>query len=255
MTISTSTVRGSLTRRAAIYVGLGGVCVVALSIAIAVATPFTAIFVLGALAPYLAAGVIVVGRIAAFHPFPRFGTANALTLSRLVICALIGGLAFDVVVSGVQLDDWVAWVFYVLAGLGMVVDGLDGYAARRDGMMSAFGARFDMEIDALQILLLCIIAIALGKAGVWVLMGGALRYLYELGAAFWPALRRPLPPSFRRKLISVVQGGALAVLLTPIVTPPISTAIAAAALFLLIYSFAVDVIWCARDARRESQAA
>lgn len=253
MTAPAPTARDSLTWRAGLYVVLGGLCVTALSVAIVAGTPFTGGFVLGALAPYLAGGLIVVARIAAFHPFPRFGAANALTLSRLVLCALIGGLAFEVAVGGARPDAWLAWSFYVLAGLGMVIDGLDGYAARRDGMMSAFGARFDMEVDALQILLLCVVAIALGKAGLWVLLGGALRYFYELGAVFWPALRRPLPPSFRRKLISVVQGGALSVLLAPIVTPPISTAIAAAALLLLIYSFAVDVIWCARDARRERQ--
>ncbi len=248
------TARNSLTWQAGVYVAVGGLCVAVLSIVLAAATPFTAGFVLGALAPYLAGGLIVVARIAAFHPFARFGTANGLTLTRLVLSAFIGGLAFEVAAGDLRPDAVVAWGFCAVAVIAMVIDGLDGYAARRDKMMSAFGGRFDMEVDALQILLLCIVAIALGKAGAWVLIGGALRYLYELGAVFWSALRRPLPPSFRRKLISVIQGGALAALLVPAVTPPLSTGIAAAALALLVYSFAVDVVWVALDERRERAA-
>ena len=36
----------------------------------------------------------------------------------------------------------------------LALDGLDGWAARRQGLVSAFGARFDMEVDALLILAL-----------------------------------------------------------------------------------------------------
>ncbi len=112
-----------------------------------------------------------------------------------------------------------------------------------------------MEVDALQILLLCVVALALGKAGLWILIGGALRYAFEVGGVFWPALRRPLPPSFRRKLVSVVKGGALAALLAPEIAPPVSDVIAAAALLLLLYSFAVDVVWLAIDDARSRRTA
>ena len=38
------------------------------------------------------------------------------------------------------------------------LDGVDGWLARRSGIASAFGARFDMEIDALLILVLAVLA-------------------------------------------------------------------------------------------------
>jgi phosphatidylglycerophosphate synthase len=211
---------------------------------------FTYGFLAGALVPYCTVCLIAVARIADSHPFERFGTANALTLVRLVICSLIGGLAFELAIHETPPRAGVAWLFCAMAVTAMILDGLDGHMARKENMTSAFGGRFDMEVDALQILLLCIVALALGKAGLWILIGGILRYAYEVAAVFWPVLQRPLPPSFRRKLVSVVKGGALAALLAPVIVPPASTIIAAAALLLLVYSFAVDVVWLAIDDAR-----
>lgn len=239
-----------LTRSAAAHVAAGGVAVLAAGAGIAGSGVFTGGGVAGALAPYLIVGAVVIARVRAFHPHARFGGANVLTLARLVITSLLGGFAVEVAVNGRLPAAGAAWFFCALAVLALVIDGLDGYAARRGGLASAFGARFDMEVDALMILILCVIALALGKAGAWVLVGGALRYAYEAAGAFWSVLRRPLPPSFRRKLISVIQGGALAALLAPAVQPPASVWIAAAALVLLVYSFAFDMAWLARDAAR-----
>lgn len=247
VTLSDDSRSTRLTWWATAYVAAGGLVVAGAAAFIAAHGPFTAGYLWGALVPYFVSGVIVIARIGATHPHDRFGAANTLTLLRLVVCALLGGLAFETAVNGLRLVPAQAWMFCALAVAAMIVDGLDGYMARRDGLTSAFGGRFDMEVDALQILLLCVAAVALEKAGAWVLIGGALRYAYEVAGLVWPALRRPLPPSFRRKLISVIQGGALAALLAPIIAPPFSVVLAAGALIVLIYSFAVDVIWLARE--------
>ena len=50
-------------------------------------------------------------------------------------------------------------------------------------MTSAFGARFDMEVDALLIQVLAVLAWQWDKAGPWVLMSGLLRYVFV--AAGW----------------------------------------------------------------------
>ena len=47
---------------------------------------------------------------------------------------------------------------------GNALDGVDGWLARRRGMSSAFGARFDMEIDALLVQVLAILVWRYGKA-------------------------------------------------------------------------------------------
>ena len=63
----------------------------------------------------------------------------------------------------------------------LALDGLDGWAARgARASPRRFGARFDMEVDALLILALAALAAGLGKAGPWVLGLGLMRYGFVL---------------------------------------------------------------------------
>jgi phosphatidylglycerophosphate synthase len=180
---------------------------------------------------------IAVTRLRAFHPYPRFGAANTVTSIRAALVAVVGAFI------GETPTDALASSAVVIATIATMLDGVDGWLARRTAMSSAFGARFDMEIDALLIQILSILAWLYGKAGPWVLLSGLLRY------AFWAAglgvvwIRQPLFASTRRKTVCVVQIAGLLVALSPVVTPPWSNAVAAAALAALGYSFLVDTWW------------
>ena len=129
------------------------------------------------------------------------------------------------------------------ATLAAVMDALDGWLARRTRMASPFGARFDMETDALFILVLSLWAWHLEKSGAWVIVGGLMRYAFLLAGVLVPALREPLPPSFRRKAIAALQMVALLVVICPLVTVPLSAPIAGAALIALLVSFTSDTLW------------
>ena len=124
-----------------------------------------------------------------------------------------------------------------------MMDGVDGWLARRSGMSSAFGARFDMEVDALLIMALSVLAWTCGKAGVWVVASGLLRYLFVAAGWVWPWMERPLRPSRRRQTVCVIQIVALIAVVEPVVTPPASTVVAAVALLVLAASFVVDTWW------------
>jgi phosphatidylglycerophosphate synthase len=174
----------------------------------------------------------------------RVGYANLVTAGRLVLVAFVAGLASQPVVPAV------AWTAVVVSTIAALLDITDGWVARRTGTASAFGARFDMEVDALLIMVLAGLAWVWGKAGAWVLLSGLLRYGFVAGGWLVPWLRNPLPPSLRRKTICVIQIVALIVVLGPIVTPPLSTLVAAAGLGILGYSFAVDTLWLRRDSTR-----
>ncbi len=187
------------------------------------------------------------------HPHARFGGANAVTMSRAALTGLIGAIVL--ISDGFREpgNTTLVWAAAAAAGLGLALDGVDGYIARRSGRASKFGARFDMEVDALLILFLSLAALVLGKAGAWVVLIGLMRYLFIAAQAFVPALRGDLKDCFRRKAICVVQGTALCLLMLPIITPPLSTAIAAGALVLLTYSFGADasaLLSAAREKRR-----
>jgi phosphatidylglycerophosphate synthase len=175
--------------------------------------------------------------ITAWHPFRTLGPANWVTVGRTALVALLGSLALE------PASDQVAAICVVVASFAAAMDGWDGWLARRTGMSSPFGARFDMEIDALLILVLGVIVWRYGKAGAWVLLSGALRYLFVLSEWVWHWMRTPLPPSTRRKTVCVVQIVGLIVAVSPLVPAWLSAAIAATTLMLLTWSFAVDVRW------------
>ncbi|HUK34701.1 MAG TPA: CDP-alcohol phosphatidyltransferase family protein, partial [Vicinamibacterales bacterium] len=71
------------------------------------------------------------------HPFAEFGSANSVTMARAAFVALVAG------VIGESDRPAVAAAAAGAAFAVTVVDGVDGWLARRTGMSSAFGARFD----------------------------------------------------------------------------------------------------------------
>jgi phosphatidylglycerophosphate synthase len=170
------------------------------------------------------------------HPFERFGPANIVTSIRAALVAILVGLI------GERGSPAVATSAAALALVITILDGVDGALARRTAMSSTFGARFDLEVDALLIQVLAILAWQYGKAGVWVLASGLLRYAFVAAGWVLPWMAGPLPPTFRAKLICVVQIIALIVILLPWVTPPLSVAIAGGALAALTASFAIDTL-------------
>ena len=182
------------------------------------------------------------------HPHPRFGAANLVTAFRACLVSLIAAafLFFEDLVP----YDWALWSLIAVILFALALDGIDGYLARRSGLESRLGARFDMEVDALLILILSLAALLLGKAGVWVLLIGLMRYAFVAAGWLLPKLNGELFPSFRRKLVCVLQIGSLCLILMPFVTPTYSTAVAALALVALVYSFAVDVLYLLREAHK-----
>ncbi|MBZ5488154.1 CDP-alcohol phosphatidyltransferase family protein [Halomonas aquamarina] len=172
------------------------------------------------------------------------GWANRITLLRAVLVALVAGaLAYD---SFAQ----VIWLWLGVATVALLLDGVDGWVARRTRSFSSFGARFDMELDALLILLLCIGLIRLESLGLWVLLIGVMRYLFVAAGWYFSWLSQPLHASFRRKLVCVWQVSALLLALTPLTHPFLASLLALSALASLAYSFGMDSWWLYKQSRR-----
>lgn len=186
-----------------------------------------------------AAAACIAARWLPSHPHRRFGAANRVTLLRLALVALLAGW----LVEGSAAP---GWALVATATLAASLDGLDGALARRLQIASEFGARFDMETDALLILVLSALLWRSGKAGAWVLLAGGMRYLFVAAALPWPTLARPLPPSMRRKMICVVLIVLLISALAPIVPAAPAAALAAAGVLLVAASFAIDIDWLLR---------
>jgi phosphatidylglycerophosphate synthase len=169
------------------------------------------------------------------HPFPQLGPANRVTVVRATVVALTAALI------GEPDTPRVAATAVTMALAAMVLDGVDGWLARRTRMASAFGARFDVETDALLIMVLSVLVWRHDKAGAWVLACGMMRYAFVAAGLLLPWMAGPLTPTRRARVVAVVQIVGLSVALVPIVARPISTVAAAATLAALTWSFAIDV--------------
>ncbi|WP_304454848.1 CDP-alcohol phosphatidyltransferase family protein [Nocardiopsis sp. YSL2] len=166
------------------------------------------------------------------------GPADRVTLVR---AALIGG------VTALVADGGHTWAVVALALPALLLDLVDGFVARRTGTESDFGARFDMETDAFLILVLSVHAVQ--YLGPWVLLIGAMRYVF--GAAAWvaPWLSGPLPPSRARKRVAALQGAALVAAAPALLPVWAATVLVAGALAALLWSFGRDVVrlWHSRE--------
>lgn len=182
------------------------------------------------------------------HPHARFGPANRVTLVRLGAMTLMAALVGEALPRA-PLDAMpaAAWWLVIAATLTALLDAVDGALARRSGLASAFGARFDMETDAAFTLVLCALVVQAGQAGPWILASGLMRYAFVAAAFAWPWLNGPLAPSKRRQTVCVVQITTLIVCLGPIVPPLLASTLAAISLALLTLSFAIDVRSLARQ--------
>lgn len=193
---------------------------------------------------YAVMGALLLREKTAEPAHPGLGAANRITLARATIILPLAGLVFHSAVDAPAMGWWVV----LWATLAFLLDNLDGRVARRTGTVSAFGARFDMELDAFLILVLSVLVWEWGKVGAWVLLIGALRYLFVGAGWVRRELNGPLPESQRRKIVCVAQGVALLVCLGPIVSLDVASIVAGGALALLVYSFVVDVRWLLRHA-------
>lgn len=191
----------------------------------------------------VAAGLLFVlqgGVILARWPAQQsFGWANRTTLLRSIM--VIPLVAWAPFLSA--LDSAGLWFYTIACLLALILDGVDGKVARTTNSHSAFGARFDMELDALFILGLCFAVFALDKAGAWVLVLGLMRYVFVAASHYLPWLDQPLPESFRRKTVCVWQVVTLMVAIVPPIPPGFASVTLAMALLLLVWSFYLDVRW------------
>lgn len=200
-------------------------------------------FAIRAALTYAMGMIVAIRAVEGGHPFATFGPANGVTCARLALVALLAGAIAEPVTRPI------ANLAALVGAVALALDGLDGWLARRTRMTSPFGARFDMETDALLTLVLAALVWRSDRAGAWVLLSGLLRYLFVGSATLWPWLRHPLPERRRRKAVCAVQVGTLSVALLPALPPGYSTALALAGLAALVISFAIDILWLYRQER------
>lgn len=185
------------------------------------------------------AGVLalVVTRGAARAGHGVLGPADVVTLTRALLGCAAAGLTAEGVLGRPATAALVAVVVPALA-----LDAVDGRVARGTGTVSAFGGRFDGEVDAFVILVLSV-AVA-PVVGWWAVAAGVVRYAFAVAGWVAPWLRGSrLEFRYWRKVATAAVGVLLTVALAGVLPPDAARAAVAGALLLLAESFGRDVWW------------
>jgi phosphatidylglycerophosphate synthase len=179
----------------------------------------------------------------------EFGAANGVTLARLVGCCWIGALTVEAALRGLSVSDRVLLI--ALATACLVLDGVDGWVARELGEVSDFGARFDVETDAVLLLCLSLVVPILGVVGWWAVLLSGMRYGYLLLSWTVPALQVPPPATLAGKVVAVISAASLIAALTvDLVLPGWPAGVPVLfGLACLVWSFGRSIVWQARQYR------
>lgn len=231
-----STKPGNLAVAFACAALLGGFCVVGVSGALPGATP-AAIAVATAL--YLMAATGTGWLIRQTYPHDRLGAANYVTLARLVLVSAV--------IAWLLSGGGPSWAIVAISTLALSLDGVDGWFARRQNLVSDFGARFDIEVDSVFALSLAVNAALNPLIGMAVVLLGLPHYLFVIAGLALPWMRRDLPERFNRKCVSVLQLACLIALQAPGLPVTAAMALIALAAIALVWSFGVDIVWLHRS--------
>ena len=107
----------------------------------------------------------------AMHDRPP-GVANILTAIRLLVLTTVL----------VLIDSLPVELVFAAFAANVALDVVDGRIARALGEESRFGSQFDMEVDAFFVLVAGVYFHSVVGIGLWVLIPGIVRYVYQLAA-------------------------------------------------------------------------
>jgi phosphatidylglycerophosphate synthase len=182
--------------------------------------------------------------VAVLRRRPAFITpADRVTLGRAALACGCAAMTALVLLGPAPARDY--WLF-ALSVPTLLLDAVDGQVARRTGTATEEGALLDMQVDAG---VLAVLSLAVATAlGWWVVLIGAMRYLYVVASWGRPVLATPLPRNRFRVVVGGTQGGVLAGALAPFVPAALATTAVAVALGLLVVSFGSHLMAAERAA-------
>lgn len=228
---------GGLSRPAAQFLGAALVCLLPLLV---LAHGFGAVAGMVLALAVFGTGAALALRALPLYPHASIGLCNLVTLFRFMLVT--------VVIAALLAPDALGWPVFIVALTALALDGVDGWLARRDGQMSAFGAAFDMEVDGVLALTLALLAFTGGQAGVFVVLLGLPMYAFRIAQMGMPWLKGDLAPRLSRKVVCVVQIAALIVIALPVTGRPLTDMLAVLTVLALLWSFSLDIyaLWRSR---------
>ena len=175
---------------------------------------------------------------------PGPGPADLVTLTRGVLACAVAALTAEGL-----LGQAVTGPLVPIAVVALLLDGVDGWVARRTLTSSEFGARLDGEVDAFLILVLSVHVAP--SAGAWVLVAGLLRYGFAVAGWLLPWMRAQLTYRYWRKVVTATLGIVLTAAAADVLPRGLTLAVLLLGLALVVESFGRDVWWLWRHRQRQ----
>lgn len=175
--------------------------------------------------------------------FPTLGLGNQLSLFRALVIGLLAGFLLMP-----KPQEALLWVIALLYTAASIVDGIDGYVARRAGQVTILGQRLDMEFDGLGIAVISLLAVWYSQLPPWFLSVGFARYLFVLGIWWRRRTGRQvyeIPDSAHRRVMAGMLMGMMTVVLWPIVPPEMATLAGAVIAIPILLGFTRDWLFTA----------
>lgn len=124
-----------------------------------------------------------------------YGYANWVSILRLLM-----------VLTAFSLHNTISDIYlFIIFTVSIVMDGVDGFLARKFKHETPQGAILDMETDALMVLVLAYIHISNGQIPAWILLPASFRYLYAWIILFTTNdQKKELVPKIVRATIAVI---------------------------------------------------
>lgn len=183
------------------------------------------------------------------NPRP-FTSATWVTVTRGAAVAVLAGFAVAPPASPPSTAIALAWTPAALFAAAALLDAVDGLVARLTDSVTALGARLDVEMDGLVVLVGTVVAAVDGGLPSSFLAVAGARYLFVAGRWWRERRGRPvfeLPPNRARRPLGALAMLAVWVALVPVVDESVSRAFATLVLIPFLANFCWD--WLAVTGR------
>lgn len=117
------------------------------------------------------------------------GPANAITLARGFLLALLGGFVLAPPRAGVE-----SVIPAALYGANLLLDMIDGPVARATGTATVLGEVLEHELDSVGVVAAAALVVYSGVVGIWFLSVGVVRYVFLLALALRRSRGKPCHP-------------------------------------------------------------
>jgi len=171
------------------------------------------------------------------------GPANWVTLARGGLIALLAGFWLQPWPASTSGPGWTGWVPGTLYMTAVIGDALDGFIARTTATQTQLGELLDTRIDALGILVACLLAVDYGRLPAYYLIAGLAYYALRLAIGLRKKSGRPCSEIQRRpgaRVMAGIQMIFLGIVLLPLFPPQLTRIAAVFVLIPFLAGFLVD---------------